>query len=430
MKHFSEVVCCVVDYGPFIPLSRRLAESYAKTYYYSPIEEQFLDIRKCMVGSGFEKLERLNDIFEPDVFDEIDLFVFPDINYGGLQKHLRDLGKSVWGSLGACELERSRTLFLETIKEVGLSTPPYIVIEGLTKLTEYLKTHENKFIKVDEFRGNMETWYHQSWEYSQFIIAEYEVLFGPYKDTLTFVVQDKIDTDIEIGYDGWSIDGKTPPQTFSGYENKNEAYLGVLKKNEDLPKQILEVNKKFLPILAQYGYRNFFASEIRVKGKDFYFIDPTCRSPALTSEHHLRNCKNLADVIWQGANGIVIKPEYEFMFAGEINVYSKSKEDSWKVVEVPKEVEDWFNPTIAGRIKGLTCVAPSTNTELGYLVALGNTIKEVANKLDKYINYFKNEPVNINYNSFLELIPKVEKAEKAGLEFTEQTIPKPQTLWK
>src|SRR5580693_1269344 len=134
MKPVEEVTACVIDYGTFCSISEKLAETMATVYDHTPWEQEYLDVRSCIIGSGLETVIRLDDFLDPAVFDTIDLFVFPDTNFSGLQRHLRALGKAVWGANGASELELYRTYFLDVLAEVGLPIIHSERIVGVTAL--------------------------------------------------------------------------------------------------------------------------------------------------------------------------------------------------------------------------------------------------------------------------------------------------------
>src|SRR5580692_8955528 len=108
MKPVQDVVACVVDYGTFISVAEKLAETMKLVYYHSPYEKEYQDVRDCCIGTGLDQVIRLDDIFDSDILSSVDLFVFPDIGFSGLQRHLKSLGKAVWGNSGADELELDR----------------------------------------------------------------------------------------------------------------------------------------------------------------------------------------------------------------------------------------------------------------------------------------------------------------------------------
>ena len=97
--------------------------------------------------------------------------------------------------------------------------------------------------------------------------------FGGVSEKIVFIVQEPIPDAVEVGYDGFSIDGKYPGKSFQGYELKNELYLGSWLESDEMPEMVIRVNEAIAPVLKKLGYRNFIASEIR----DEFFIDITPR---------------------------------------------------------------------------------------------------------------------------------------------------------
>lgn len=433
LKSVEDVVACVVDYGTFTALAEKLAETYSKVYYHCPVEKEYQNIVDASTGEGLPKVEKLEDFFEPEIFNEIDLFIFPDIGYGGVQKYLRSVDKAVWGNMGADELELQRDMFLDVLKEIGLPTVKSVVLQGLTALSEHLKKVKNKWIKINTFRGNMETWHHTDYAHSSRRLESMAVIFGGAKEQVTFVVQDEIESDMELGYDGWSIDGKFPAQSFQGYEKKNELYLGSLLRNKELPKEIQYVNEKMAPVLKRYGYRNWWATEIRVAKGIPYFIDPTARHPGQTGEHQWETCSNLAEVIWLGSHGELINPIFEYNFAAEATLHYEGGCDSeaivqeWKILDIPSKVKPWFKPYHYCIVDGIYNFLPSNKDEVGVILGVGNSIKEAIDHLKKNIEQMKELPVYAKLGGFKDLLESIIEAEKKGIKFADK-IPDPKSI--
>jgi hypothetical protein len=433
MKPVEEVVACVVDYGSFISVAEKLAETMATVYYYSPYEQEFLDVRKCVNGDGLDRVKRLDEFLDPEVLDTIDLFVFPDVGFGGLQRYLRSLGKAVWGQMGASDLEYYRDFFLSVIKEVGLPTIHSEEIIGLSKLAEYLKKNENKWVKINRFRGNMETWHHQDYADSLRTLESLAVILGGTKEHCIFVVQDNIKSDMEVGYDGWCIDGKFPSHSFQGYEKKNELYLGSLLADKDLPDEIKIVNKAMAPVLANYGYRNWWATEIRISDGIPYFIDPTPRMPGQTAEHQLETLTNLADVVWQGANGVVIEPEFAWKFAAEATLHFETNTkdtaigDEWKTLILPEKVARWVKFYYYCKLDGVYHFSPHHTDEIGIVMGGGDSIDAAIKHLVKNLEMLKDLPVHANALGFANLIATVKEAEEQGIPFGAK-VPEPEMI--
>lgn len=435
VKDLAEIHACIIDAGTFVPLADMMGKACARASYYSPFEQEYLNIDRCVIGDGMKTFERVDEYMDPDFFDSVDLWIFPDIGYGGFQRYLRSLGKLVFGSMGASNLELYRTAFLRMVKQAGLPLIHSEVFRGLTALSGYLKETENKWVKVNRFRDNMETWHHINWRYSEREIERLAITFGPLKEFVTFVVQDAIDDEegspvLEIGFDGWCIDGRYPEESYSGYEKKNQLYLGSALAYKDLPEPVRRINEGLSPVLEEYGYRNFMATEIRQKDKVPYFIDPTPRMAGQTMEHLLDTCTNLPLVIYAGAQGEIVKPDFRSPFAAEATLHYKSNGEGseWKTLQVPEEIESAVKLYRCCYADGAYQFPPHKSDELGVISGDGQTIEEAVGKLKDNFDALKGEPVSIELSGFADLLKQIQDAEKEGVEFTDQAIPEPETV--
>lgn len=435
MKAVKDVTACVVDYGTFISIAEKLAETMEKVYYHSPFQTEYQNVRACSKGTGLDNVERLDEILDPDTLDEIDLFVFPDIGFGDLQKHLRALGKAVWGHMGADDLELYRDYFLNVLKKLNLPTIHSEKLVGLTALSDYLKENSNVWVKIDRFRGNMETWHHLDYDHSVRTLDSLAVIFGGAKESVIFIVQDDLKSDMEVGYDGWCVDGEFPSHSFQGYEKKNELYLGSVLSAKDLPNEITRINEAMAPVLEGYGYRNWWATEIRIARETPYFIDPTPRMPGQTGEHQLETCINFADVIWQGANGNLIEPQFMWKFAAEATLhYDTTTRDhaiveEWKTLDIPEEVLRWVKLYHYCKIDGLYHFMSEGTDEVGVVLGVGDSVEESLEHLNENLDLMKDLPVHANTAGFADLLRSIQEAEKQGVKFGGE-IPKPESILK
>lgn len=308
MDELSSKTCCVIDNGLFLPVARRLARDFKQVFYYAPCERSFPTVAQCMIGDGFPDIERVTSPW--GIKNEVDLWVFPDVGFGELQMELVEQGKLVWGSRKADEIEISRGKFLTELFETGLPMPNYRKIRGLTALREHLKEQQDKYVKISRFRGDMETLHFRSWGEDEPTLDAIAVKFGPLKEQIPFYVFDAIDTDIEDGVDAYCIDGQFPSLCIHGMEAKDKAFLGAIQQFDDLPKEVRVVNEEFGPVLAKYGYRGFFSTEVRItKDGESYFIDPTCRAGSPPSQCMAELFSNFSSIVWEGAHGNLIDPD-------------------------------------------------------------------------------------------------------------------------
>lgn len=433
MKPIEDVVCCVLDYGSFISLADTMGKKCKKSFYYSPFEQEYLGIERCCIGDGMDRFTRVDEYMRPDFFDSVDLWIVPDIGFGGFQKYLRSLGKAVFGSMGADRLELYRTHFLKTIKECGLPVVNSEVCHGFSELYDYLKETNNKWVKINRYRANMETWHHIDFAHSERELERLAYTFGPLREGIVFVVQDPIEEDesspvLEVGYDGWCIDGWFADLSFQGYEAKNELYLGSLLEYEKQPKAVREVNERFSSVLEKYGYRNFFATEIRIKNDVGYFTDPTNRMAGQTMEHLLNTCTNLPEVINAGAHGEIIKPEFSHKFAAEATLHYKGGGDGWKTFTVPDSISEKMKPYRCCFAEGSFHLPPNKSDELGVIIGQGDSVEECITDLNRNFSQLENEPIWIDYEGFADLIAQIQDAETQGIEFSNQEMPKPEIV--
>src|SRR6516162_523744 len=145
MKEHKDVVACVVDFGMVgVPIAQRLARQpngFKRVYLFQEWEEDYSTLNRAIQGEGFGDITRIADLWS--VKNEVDLFVFPDVQRAGLQQELERQGKAVWGSRSGDVQELDREQFLSTLREVGLEVPPHNVVQGLNALRSFLRDKED-----------------------------------------------------------------------------------------------------------------------------------------------------------------------------------------------------------------------------------------------------------------------------------------------
>lgn len=425
MKDTQDVVACVVDFGMFMPVALKLSEHYKKVYYSTPVEKGFQELGDFVFGEGIPGIERLNDYLAPSVFEEIDLFVFPYILYSGLQEHLESVGKAVWGSKRADELEMYKGKFYRMLQEVGLPIPEYETVRGMKALREYLKEHDDVYVKISRYRGTMDTWHHVSYDFSRTYLDMLAIKLGPFQDEIPFYVIQKIDTPIEGGIDTYCVDGQWPKDAVLGYEKKNECYLATVKPMSDMPKEFTVVNEAISPVLAEYRYRQFFSTEVRVKGDKSYFIDPTCRTASPAGEEMLDLFGNIGDIFWHGAHGELVQPEMTAPFAGEAYLHWTGEKNEWKSLKVPKGLPAEVKLYGCAELDGIYWWPPDEEEVIGCIVATEDSASQVIESIKETAEGLSDCSVRADIASFADLLKEIEDAEKQGVPFTDEPMPQP-----
>lgn len=426
MKPVEEVVACIVDKGLFLPIALKLGEQFKKVYYWTPWDDVAPKMEKGVIGDGFEGIERVANYL--DVKSKVDLFIFLDVGFNGEQRDLLRQGFPVWGHHGAGELETQRGLFLETLEEVGMLVPKYEKIVGLTKLREYLHDQKDRWIKVSKWRGDWETLHWRDWEHDEVVLDGYAYKFGPLKEHVTFYVFEPIDTDIEDGLDTYCIDGMFPQTVLHGIECKDRSYLCSVQPMQDIDERVRIVPDKFGPVLAEYGYRGFFTCEVRIKDNDSYFIDPTCRAGSPPSQLMTELIGNLGEIIWKGANGILVEMEPTAKFGVQALIKSDREPCEWEVLDIPDSIKQWVKCGFACEVDGKICVPPHPlGGMIGWLVATGDTIEEAIENLKEYRKELP-EGLDCDVDSLANLLKEAEEAKEQGIEFTNKELPKPEVV--
>lgn len=417
MTDYKSKSVLFIDNGLFAEIAVLLARTFKKVYYYSPWKSAYPKSVETLTGTGLPGITRVNDFWT--VLDESDLVVFPDIYYGGLQKHMVSLGKRVWGSRHGQDLELKRRESKELLDSVGVDIGPFKAIIGIDKLREYLKKHDNQYVKISTTRGDMETFHSPKYDLVEPRLDELEHSLGPWKRHIEFIVEEAIDDAVEIGYDGFTIDGKFPQNAMWGIEIKDAGFVLNSCDYKKLPPPAIEVNDLMAPVLKKYQYRGFISSEIRVtKDGRNYVIDPCARAGSPPNELYQLMITNWPDIIWEGAGGVLVEPKFAAKWGAELMLKSEWAIDNWQPIGFPKSIRDNVKIHHLAIIDDKYYCVPECkgSSTIGAVVALGDTMDEaiknvraVAEKVGGF--YIKTDPASLD-----EAKGEIEKITKLGFK--------------
>src|SRR5215469_534453 len=416
----------VVDYGLFATWAQKLTQYFGRVLYYCPFKSAFPRTNQYVIGTGLKGVERVTNFW--DHVEEADIFFFPDVYDGDLQLHLReDLGKPVWGAGKGEELELMRwqtKMFLK--KDLNLPVQPVERVIGIDELRGYLMETENKYVKISMLRGDFETFHHESYQLSEPILDDIERKLGPYKQSKEFVVEDAIDDAVEVGYDGFTIDGQYPDPAFFGYEIKDVAFAGTVRPYAKLPKPLRVVNEKLAPVFQLYNYRGFWSSEIRAApdGKP-YLTDPCCRAGSPPSELYQEIFSNWGEIIWAGAHGEMVAPKPVAKYGVEVLLHSQWADLNWQAVHVEPEVRKWVKLRNVCQVGDTLYVAPQTVglPEIGAVVAVDDSLLGAIKKVKAYCQGISGYSIDLNLERVAEAVRTIQAAREQGMEFSDDPLP-------
>ena len=422
-----------VDCGLFCDFAAHVAPQFGESYYFTPWVSGFPKSTNVLPGEGLDGLTRVK--FPWDLVDQVDLFIFPDVYFADWQAHLAKLGKRVWGARHGDGLELYRWETKQLLMELGLPVAPTVRLVGVQALRDYLKEHEGVWVKVSTMRGDFETFKSESYELAEPQLDDLEHKLGARKLIEEFIVENEIRSEdgptVEIGYDGWCIDGQFPATASYGIEVKDMGYIGAVAKYRDFPAQLIEVNDALIPFFKKHTYRGFFSSELRITPDGLpYLIDPCARCGSPPSEVYQCLFENWAEIFWGGAGGTIVEPEPLAKFAVEAMIHSAWADQQFQAVHFPEAVREWVKLRNHCRIEGTDYVVPTATglPEIGAVVGVGDTLSEAIAHCAKNASLIKGYTLECKMDSIGQALDQIRDAHEIGINFPVGELPTPEEL--
>ena len=417
MVNLSNKSVLIYDMGLFTELAARLARDFGKVYYFVPWEEAFPRAHRALVGHDFDGIERVLNFDE--YVDKVDMIYAPDTHSGGRVDYLRRHGYPVFGAGKVEKLEVDRYYARELGKTLGLRTQHTEKVRGLKKLRAYLDAHHNVYVKINIFRGEVESFLAPSRKLVEPLLDEIATEFGPAQEELEFVVEEEVGR-VEPGWDGLVLNGEYLSPTTYGYELPPAVYICKVVPYEDIPPSLADVNEKFAPVFKQQKICSHVSTEIRLDSpEEYYVIDWTIRmgapGPAAVQSELITN---YSEVVWAMAHGELPTPimEPDVVYAATIAFGTDWAEKHWLNVNFPKDMRRWVKFRKAARYDNLYFAVPGMPNVCN-VVEFGTSIKTILKNLEKKMKevegYGLDKPT-INIPSILETI---EEGTMMGIDF-------------
>jgi len=336
----------IVDNGGYTWLAELLGRLGVETGYYSPWENAFPLTRMVSLGSGLAGVERVNEPLRYLREDRPDLVIVPDLNHHDLEALAREWGLPTFGSGEAARLEQDRLFLKEFLAKADLPVGEYEVIDGIDDLEEYLRNPKNrdKYLKVSTFRGDLNTFHHEDWEQTSDWLIRTRAQLGPLGNQLRFLLEEPLETELELSLEGIFIDGQLLEPFMVGMEIKDAGEAGWLCPSLNaLPPAVADVIRVIGAYFEEHEYRNFFAVEIRLMKDGTPFVtDVACRMPVPPGAALCHMIDNLIEVLAQGAEGFVTVPEVGKLpvWFTEIEVKSRWRINNFLHVRYPAKVAE------------------------------------------------------------------------------------------
>lgn len=403
--------------GLYVELANGLADGGKnKVWYYTGYEPE-LKWEFYAPGLGFEFLEKV--LYPADYYSKCDCIVNFDCTKQDDIDFLRKLygdKKSVFGSGLGARLELDRFAFKKILRDVGLKVNLTEKIKGTTKLKEYLKENKNKYVKVNIWRGNIESFPASNYDAVELIIDEIEHKLGFYKEEFIFLCEDMVDAPLELGFDGFFSNGDYLKPYLVGIEYHKSTY--ACRVTDKMPFLLGDTLNAIKPVLSKLDYRGAISTEeMCIDKKQHLFLDLCARCLNPVSVLYPQFIKNWPAVVEQVGrnNNIRLDIKQKYLFAQPLNC--PSAKDVHVRIEIDKKDRDNIKFVSAAEYNGKYFAIKGCD-KLAVLVSASDSIDEGINLLKKY-----GEKINASglekdiLHGIDHIKEKINEAHKLGVDF-------------
>lgn len=408
----------IYDYGTNCDFAMKMVETYGRVLLYCPFDEAYPNPYRGRIGTGLFGVEKITNIWE--YYDEVDIWAFTHLFQGEFQDWLRSRGKIVYGAGKGEALEIYRDQFKALQKQLEMPLNNHEEIIGMDALCEYLKEHEDVYIKNNVYRGIMESWHHDNYEtsrpYLDFLRSEY----GMYQDREKFIVETPIceDCTVEYGFDGLCVNGEFPTKTIFGLEVKDAGYICKFVDYDTLPKPVLYSNEKLAPIMRSYGYKGWYSNEMRsISKKEAIVTDMTCRHASPPTSLALEMFKNFGEIVWEVANGIVPDIQVKYKYGCQLIISCEWARKEPLAITFPPENKDYVKIKNLSIEDGVYWFLPQVDEmiQVGCVLGVGHTMKAAQEHAKEIAKSVKGFNIEINYAALDTANESIEKLVKNGI---------------
>jgi hypothetical protein len=334
------------------------------------------------IGKGYEEIHLVDDFWT--AVHKADMVVFTGVYNGNFQKEVIRQGIPCFSAMGSEVLETVKSKMYKMLSKSGLPVPTYRgkpiweegYVTGVDNAQRMLKDEENKIIKCDYYRGDMETKKYLNAFLSSPWFDEIRTRIGVGHDQFKLIIEDLIKSKCEGGYDTPNLDGEIPDYVSIGYEAKDQLYANRIVKK--LPKIMQDVHDRMKPAFKHLGFQAWQSTEILFDEKgNPHVIDLTHRFGRPPSELLMEQYTSFPLNVWDLGHGIMPTMEYEDEYGFYIALWSEVGLKHWIPVQFPKEIERYVKLINSKKVANGYYVLPKDKDgDIGCVIGTGKTLKE------------------------------------------------------
>ena len=328
--------------------------------------------------------------------------------------------KSVWGSGLGERLEADRIALKQWIETLGLPMQKWKAVVGVSALEKYIKEHPDQYVKLNIFRGDegMESFHAKDLESVQQKLLKMRVTYGPKAEDMPFVVEETIDTPVEIGYDGFFNGVNYADKCFLGYEYHKNLYIAKVIDFEELPEPLYETMDAFTPVLQKFDFRGALSTEEKIiSPKEHYFLDICARLPSPLSALYPVMIKNWAELVYKFGKKEDVELDIDAKYVAAIALEVEDLEHDFVEVKIKPGSRDKVRLQCACQKDG-RYYAVKGNKNACILVSSGNSVDEALAGLKKNAELVDADGIDKDDLNGIDIVKDIiAKGEKCGIPF-------------
>ena len=238
---------------------------------------------------------------------------------------------------------------------------------------------------------------------------------GEKSKTIEILVQNNLESECEVGYDGFNVDGIFVDNAMVGYEIKDDGY--VCKVIKETPKIIKSINDKISPFLK--GNRGHVSTELRItKNGVPNFIDITERAPSPPSELMCEQYKTYAKDIERIASGQRPTMEESALYGAQLILKSPWHEKHQLYVEFPLEIDQWVKlKNCMKKGNDYYCIPNKNGSYFGSVIAYADTLEDAIELVIERAGEIEAEEYFFDTTTFEKANEQVESGKQFGINF-------------
>lgn len=372
----------VIDDGVLTELALGLAKDGNKVKLYTNWPSSQPMWEEYAAGMGFTGVEKV--MYFEDNFDWSDCVINFDVGCNDriafLRKHFPN--KSIFGSGHGEKFENNRWGFKKILKECGLRVGRAERVIGITQLINALKEKKNVFVKIDVFRGLIESFYAKDYPSVSLLIDQITQSLGPFKETFPFIIEDAIPAKVEVGYDGFFNGQDYVYPCLTGIEMSKNGYIAKVSDEMALP--IKESMDKLKPALQRVDWRGCISTEERIVSRsEHYIIDICARSASPLGVLYPQFILNWPEVVYKIGLKQKVKLDIPYKYVGTFALSSQHAVNNWLELNIDEKDRGNIKLLMAAKNNG-KYYAVKGYEKVVVLIAGGSSVDQVIFTLKKY----------------------------------------------